>query len=112
MVTAETIGVAYHRLGASRMDLIAPEAEVCGGRLIVVIVNDTFWLPNRCYFPSFLRCVVFVGQPDLRQAFDLKNVTEHLVSGGNEGVMRARGDVQSRDRGNPLTWPAAWVSNS
>ena len=94
MVTAETIGLAYHRLGASRMDLIAPEAEVGSGRLIVVIVNDTFWLPNRCHFPTLLRCVIFIGQPDPRQAFDLKKVTKHLVSGGNEGVMRARARIR------------------
>ncbi len=36
--------------------------EVCGSRLIVVIVNDTFRLPNGCHPPPRLRRVVFVGK--------------------------------------------------
>ena len=39
MVAAETIGVAYHRLGASRMDLIAPEAKIGGGGFNVAVPN-------------------------------------------------------------------------
>ncbi len=95
MVTAETIGVAYHRLGASRMDLISAQAEVGSGRLIVVIVNDTFWLPNRCHFSSLLRCVILIGQPDLRGTLYLKSIAKQLMGGGNEGVMRARGHDQA-----------------
>ena len=107
MITAYTIAPAYHRLGAGRMDLIAPEAKIGGGRLIVAICNDTFRLTDRRHLAPFLRLVIFIGQPNHRRALDLKRIPKHLVSGVDQGVMRARGHDQAQGQGNPLTWPAA-----